>query len=130
MTYPEKILLNKNLYPFDKWRSYYFKENSSESETGLTQYTEENCSKAQAIMDTLLTGLINLGETAAEPEKVELFRIAVESYNELDDEVGYLIETVEREDLCELLDGITLSVGLNPVNYGGGYGIADEWREW
>jgi hypothetical protein len=41
-----------------------------------------------------------------------------------------LIETGEREDLCELIDQITIAAGMDPKNYGDGEGIADEWRNW
>ena len=97
----------------------------------MEQYTPENCDKAQQIMDDLLEGLIRLGESAPEPAKIELFRIAIESLNELNDETGgSLIETVEREELCELFDNICLSAVLNPKDYAGGEGIADVWRDW
>jgi len=52
------------------------------------------------------------------------------SLNELDDKIDGLIETGEREDLCELIDQITIAAGLNPENYADGEGLADEWREW
>lgn len=47
--------------------------------------------------------------------------------NDADDS---LIETGEREDLCELIDQITIASGLNPQDYVKGKRIADVWREW
>ncbi|MDX6181870.1 hypothetical protein SGQ44_04980 [Flavobacterium sp. Fl-77] len=41
-----------------------------------------------------------------------------------------IIETGEREDLCELIDQITLASGLKPKDYAKGEGIADSLREW
>jgi len=41
-----------------------------------------------------------------------------------------IIETGEREDLCELIDKITIAAGLNPEDYAQGDGLADLWREW
>jgi hypothetical protein len=132
MSYSEEILKHKAEYPFDKWRTYFYgDEDDEEEDSGMEQYTPENCDKAQQIMDDLLSGLIQLGEKAPQSAKVELFRTAVESLNELNDETdGSIIETGEREELCELFDNISLSAGLNPKDYGGGEGIASEWRDW
>jgi len=43
---------------------------------------------------------------------------------------GALIETAEREDLCTLLDQIAIAASIDPSKYGGGEGIATEWRDW
>jgi len=129
MSYSEKILNNKTEYPFDKWRTYFYGDEEDE-DSGMEQYTPENCDRARQIMDDLLEGLIHIGESAPEPAKVELFKVAVESLNKLNDKVGGLIETVEREELCDLFENICLSCGLTPEDYARGEGIADEWREW
>ena len=130
MNYSEKILKHKVEYPFDKWRTYFY-GNEEEEDGGMEQYTPEICDNAQQIMDNLLERLIRLGEKAPEPAKVGLFKVAVESLNELNDETGgSLIETGEREELCELFDNISVSAGLNPNDYADGAGIADEWRDW
>ncbi|RXK86785.1 hypothetical protein [Filimonas effusa] len=122
MAYKEQLEAIKNYYPFENWRDSY--------DDGLEQYTPENCNKAQDIFDTLIASLIELGEDAEENNKVELFKTAILSLNELNEEVEDLIETGEREDLCELIDRITVAAGLNPANYADGAGVADEWREW
>ncbi|KAA2239540.1 hypothetical protein F0L74_25405 [Chitinophaga agrisoli] len=122
MTYKEQLDATKQYYPFDKWRDGY--------DNGLEQYTAENCNKTKAVFDTLIEKLGALGADAKESDKVELFRTAVLSLNALNDEIGGLIETGEREDLCALIDQITIAAGMNPKDYAGGEGIADEWREW
>ncbi len=114
--------MTKKYYPFRNWRESY--------NDGLEQYTEENCNKAQAIFETLIAKLIELGQDANEKDKVELFKTAVLSLNKLNDEIEGLIETGEREDLCELIDQITIAAEMNPKNYADGEGIADEWRDW
>jgi len=121
MIYQEKLESTKKFYPFDNWR-----ESFSE---GLEQYTQENCNKAQAIFDTLIAKLI-AAEGANENDKVELFKTSVLSLNKLNDEIEGLIETGEREDLCELIDQITIAAELNPNNYADGEGLADKWRDW
>ncbi len=125
MSYESNLLGAKTNYPFDRWR---------EGEAhGLDQYTEENCNAARAIFDKLIAQLINLGESASEENKMAQFKIAVESLNELNDEAeggGALIETSERDDLCDLIYVITEKCGIDPKKYGGGEGPASEWRDW
>ena len=86
--------------------------------------------KAQTILDRLIENLIKIGPQASESEKVNQFKVAVESLNKLNDEIGDLIETGEREELCELFDQIAEAAGFDSKKYGGGEGIADEWRNW
>ncbi len=123
LTLSEKLNKTKELYPFEKWREAFF-------EYEMEQYTEENCNAAKTIFDNLIDKLIALGENGNETEKIALFEIAVLSLNELENKNEGLIETGEREDLCELIDQITIACGLNPRNYADGEGLADLWREW
>ncbi|MEP3476676.1 MAG: hypothetical protein ABJN57_10685 [Hyphomicrobiales bacterium] len=123
MSYSEKLEASRTHYPFNGWRDNF--------KHGLEQYTEENCNKAQAILDSLISNLISLGEDAEEAQKVEKFKIAVLSLNELNDATdGSLIETGEREDLCELFDQIAKAAGIESSKYGAGEGIASQWRDW
>lgn len=122
MPYTEQLLATKSHYPFQKWQANF---------PNMEQYTQENCMAAQEILDDLIDGLIQLGEDAPETQKVEQFRISVEALNELNEELDHvLIETGEREELCDLLDAITVAANLNPGDYADGEGIADEWRDW
>ncbi len=123
LSYPEKLNKTKELYPFKNWREAYF-------EYEMEQYTEENCNTAKKIFDDLINGLINLGENASEKNKIILFEKAIKDLNSLSNKDESIIETGEREDLCELIDQITLASGLDPNNYANGKGIADLWREW
>lgn len=122
ISYQDKLLAAKQFYPFDRWSESY--------DDGLTQYTKENCNKTQKVFDDLIASLIDLGENAGEEQKKELFRIAILKTNQLNDEIEGLIETGEREDLCELTNIITTASGLDPQKYGDGEGLATEWREW
>jgi hypothetical protein len=74
-------------------------------------------------------GLFDVGEAAPEAKKVTLFKVAVEALNDLNDETG-MMETGEREDLCELLNLIATACGIDPGKYGNGEGLATEWRDW
>lgn len=123
LSYIEELIATKQYYPFSKWRQNYTKY-------GMLQYTEDNCTAAKNIFDTLLEKLIKTGENGSAQKKEKYFEIAILALNELNDLEQSLIETGEREDLCELIDKITLAAGLNPQNYADGAGIADQWREW
>lgn len=120
--YRNKLLATKAFYPFDRWRQNY--------NEGLPQYTAENCNKIKKVFDDLITSIIEKGANASEEQKKQLFKTAILKTNQLNEEIDGLIETGEREDLCELTDKITLACGLNPDKYGEGEGLASEWREW
>jgi len=120
--YQKKLSATKEFYPFDRWRESY--------NDGLTQYTKENCEKIKKVFDDLINSLAELGKNGSEEQKKELFKIAIIKTNKLNDEIEDLIETGEREDLCELTNKITIACGLDPNKYGDGEGLASEWREW
>lgn len=121
MTYEETLNQTKSSYPFDRWRKSF--------ESGLEMYTPENCDRMQKVFDDLIEALIVKGETGTETEKIKLFKTAIEATNELDEETG-MVETGEREDLCDLTNVITVAAGLRSENYGNGEGLASEWRDW
>ena len=123
LSYPDRLNKTKALYPFTKWRQNF-------TEYGMEQYTEENCNTAKSIFDNLIEKLIKLGENGDKKEKEKCFEVAVNSLNKLNEKDEGIIETGEREDLCELIDQITIASGLNPKEYAEGEGIADLWREW
>lgn len=120
--YKNKLLATKAFYPFERWRQNY--------NEGLTQYTTENCNKIKKVFDDLITSLVEIGGNAGEEQKKQLFKLAILNTNQLNEEIDGLIETGEREDLCELTDKITIACGLDPHKYGAGEGLASEWREW
>lgn len=109
-------------YPFDQWEASF--------DDGLDQYTADNCAKVQAVFDQLLVQLSALGPDADATDQLAAFEQAVEALNDLNDEIDGLIETGEREELCELFNAISVAVGLEPRDYGDGEGVAIQWREW
>lgn len=122
MSYSEKLQDCRNEYPFKYWLEDY--------QEGIGRYSEEHCANTQSIFDGLIESLINLGKDASEPHKVELFESAVRRLNLVREAHPELIETMEREEFCDLFDAIALAAELKPESYGGGEGIATEWREW
>jgi hypothetical protein len=117
--YAKKLSETKKTYPFTRWR-----------ESGLDQYTEEACASFATVFDHLIQSLVTLGEQAPEEKKLSAFKEAVEALNGLNAEDESLIETGEREDLCELCNVVAAAAGLNPEDYGDGEGPASEWRDW
>ncbi len=122
ITYEEKLQSCKAGYPFAQWREAF--------DQGFEQYTEENCGRFKVVFDRLISDLTRLGEQSPSTDKVEAFKKAILALNNINAEDSSLIETGEREDLCALVDQITIACGLNPKDFGGGEGIASEWREW
>jgi hypothetical protein len=120
-SYVDRLNRWRNNLPFSEW--------TTKLEHGLEQYTQANCDRAERILHDLVDGLIERGEAAPEAKKVSLFKTAVEALNVLDAETG-MIETGEREELCELFNLIAADCGIDPSNYGDGEGPASEWRDW
>ena len=117
--YLGRLTESKSAYPFAQW-----------ARSGLDQYTDEACASFVAIFDQLIEKLWALGEHASEPEKLAIFQEAIEALNALNAEDESLIETGEREELCELCNLIATAAGIDPRKYGHGEGPASEWREW
>ncbi|MEK6669377.1 MAG: hypothetical protein AABZ19_11185 [Pseudomonadota bacterium] len=109
----------KAAYPFQRWQN-----------SGLDQYTPQACAAFASIFDELISELAQHGLDAAEPIKLAAIEKAVVALNALNEADDSLIETGEREDLCELINAITVTAGLDPSAYGGGEGPASEWRDW
>ncbi|MDX1411642.1 MAG: hypothetical protein R3351_05760 [Nitrospirales bacterium] len=122
MNYSSRLRRCAREYPFDFWFENY--------QEGIGLYSESHCRHLRGIFDDLIEDLILLGEEAEEKCKLDEFEVAVRRLNEVRKMNPALIETMEREEFCELFDVIALSSGINPKDYGGGEGVASEWREW
>lgn len=105
----------KQKFPFDNWRAYW-REPDEQAE----------CDAVEQAFDELLADLIELGPNATEAQKIACFQKAIETTNDH----AEVIETTEREDLCELTNDTTVACGLDPDAYGDGEGLASEWRDW
>ena len=122
-SYQDKLGAARNTHLLIDWQK--------KAEHGLEQYTKENCAEAQKIIGDLIAGLVAIGEVADEKTKLKQFEEAVVALNTFNDKTdGCFIETGERKDLCPLMDRIAGAAGLDPKKYGGGEGVASEWRDW
>lgn len=119
--YADKFIPSKQSYPFDRWAS---------DRPQLPQYTLLACAAFTAIFDQLIIELATMGEAASEAAKLQAFEKAVHETNRLYEADFSLIETGEREELCELFNQIARAAGLNPADYADGEGPASLWRDW
>ncbi len=55
---------------------------------------------------------------------LEILRQCVEAFNDLDAVHGW-IETIEREDLCAMIDELATLAGIEDAD-----DVAGEWRDW
>jgi hypothetical protein len=65
----------------------------------------------KAVRD-LIDALIALGPDAGEPAKLDVFRRCVKRFNDLDEDEQF-IDTIEREDIGDVLDELAGLVGLD-----------------
>lgn len=93
---------------------------------GDVGYTRSDIKKCEQILQRFMKRLGNLGASAKEMAILDCVKQAVLDLNALNDSVnGCLIETDQREDLCEYLLLAAKSAGLNQQG-----DITEEWREW
>jgi len=99
-------------YPFDRWESL-------------------NLYQLQVIAEKLISDLIKIGLKGKEIEKLNIFKNAIISLNEMNEEHNYdIIQSEESKDLITLINILTTKCGLIPKKYGNGLGIAYEWKDW
>ena len=117
--YSNRLAGAKVSYQFLKW-----------TEWGIEQHTDDAINLFASVFDNLIEQLATAGEQAPETDKLAAFRQAVQTLNRLVEKDKVLIETDEREDLCELFNVIAIAARIDPRKYGDGDGPASEWRDW
>jgi hypothetical protein len=103
--------------------------------TGMTEYmteaddagyTDTDIKKCDEILLAFTDSLQKLDTSAADPEILKPVRQVVLSLNALNESVGGgLIETDQREDLCEYILFAAKQSGLKQEG-----DVTEEWREW
>jgi hypothetical protein len=81
--------------------------------------------KCRAILRSAIDELIALGPRPKRAAAMKVLRACTEALNELDEAEGHFIETIEREDLCDAIDRLAMSVGIETKE-----SVADRWRDW
>jgi hypothetical protein len=111
----------KKMYPFESESSWLI-------EGGPPQYTKKNCARVSRIYDRLVAKLISLGKDASDEAKIKAFRKAVEELNRLNKTTN-LIESMERDQMCDLLGWIAGAAGLSHSSFPTEEGAAGG-RDW
>ena len=94
-----------------------------EFDAGYTQKHVDACSK---IIDDYFVALSAITEPKGEKEITAAVKSAVVKLNKLNDKSdGNLLETDQREELCELILSAAKQAGLESNE-----DITEEWREW
>ena len=89
-------------------------------------YNTEDIESCKEILYTYLDSLYVL-ENPTDDEIMKQVEIVILALNDLNEKTDYaLIETGEREAICELIQESAIACGLN--NYEDD--ITEEWREW
>lgn len=89
-------------------------------------YTEADVRKCDKILQEYVENLQKFGTTATEPQLLECIKKAVLALNKLNEDAGGgLIETDQREDLCEYILFAAKQSGLQSDG-----DVTEEWREW
>ena len=78
----------------------------------------------------MIADLKVLPNEATVKDKVYLFKYSVLANNTMDARINDLIETGQLEDLCELMDQISITIRLKPEEFDNWEGIVSELREW
>ncbi|UXI69784.1 hypothetical protein [Tahibacter amnicola] len=99
--------------------------NYQESVNGPSSSMVRYVGKCDVLLETFLQRLVEAkGDTPAIMAAAETAVLAINALNDRAD--GGLIETGEREDLCELIDQACAWAGLD-IGEGD---VAGNWREW
>ena len=93
---------------------------------GEDYYTKADIKKCDKILEQFMTRLGKLGDSATDAAILDCVKQAVLDLNTLNSSVdGSLIETDQREDLCEYILFAAKQSGLKQDG-----DVTEEWREW
>lgn len=120
--YAEGLNHCRRHYPFSLWLANF--------QEGGGYYSRYYTDMVQGIFDGLIQSLVYLGEKAITADKIALFEVSVRHLNLIKRGLPELINALEREEFCELLDDIARASGIDPQRFGQGRGIAYEWMRW
>ena len=97
-------------------------ENEPESECG---YTQADISQCASIIDAYLADIAANTEAGDDQLRLAIQQVVLQ-LNDLNDSCdGWLIETDEREDLCQILLVAAQECGLTTTE-----DVTEEWRDW
>ncbi len=110
----DKLRANK---PTKRWR-----ESMGD---GDANFTKAALRDADAALNAFLTALAKLGAKPAADDALPLVKQVVERFNAINEGHGPVVETSEREELCEFFNEALRAVGIEFD-----HDVTEEWREW
>jgi hypothetical protein len=96
-------------------------------EYGDVLFTPERLDLCDKIIDKYLNELLLIQGNPDQEKIMKFVEEIVISFNQLNEENDYFIETMEREELAEFIDKVAQLAGLEVEE---GQDITEEWREW
>lgn len=96
-------------------------------EHGDELFTEDRLLMSDKALDNFLNQLIVVQETKHPEHIMKAVEEVVVTFNEMNEENGYFIETMEREELADFIDKAARLAGLDIED---DEDITEEWREW
>ncbi|MFE5319284.1 hypothetical protein ACFQ88_11315 [Paenibacillus sp. NPDC056579] len=111
-------LLNEK--PTKQWRERML-------EYGDDLFTPERLALCDKVIDKYINELILIQGDLDQEKIMKFVEELVISFNDLNEENEYFIETMEREELAEFIDKAAKLAGLEVK---AGQDITEEWREW
>ncbi|OKP97374.1 hypothetical protein [Paenibacillus sp. P46E] len=101
--------------------------NERMTEDGDELFTKERLLMSDKVLDKFLNQLILVQETKHPESIMKAVEEAVVTFNEMNEDNGYFIETMEREELADFIDKAARLAGLEIEE---DQDITEEWREW
>lgn len=96
------------------------------TEAEIEDYTAEDVARCEAFLREYLTALDELDEPDDDAIMARVEQVVL-ALNELNEELDYaMIETVERENICELIQNAAVDAGLQEIPDD----ITEQWRDW
>lgn len=93
-------------------------------EEGDDMFSEEAIAASENALQQYVSSLMSLKNPTEKAILKKVKEVVIE-FNRLNEEFDYFIETLEREELYEYIDGKAREAGLEPDD-----DITEEWREW
>lgn len=119
---PSKLLNTKERV-LEGMLSYMERE---EGEDEFDEYSKEHINRCASILDKYLSSVLDPSIHGKSDGIMEAVKRVVLELNDLNEQCGHsLIETDQREDICELIIDAASLAGLD-----GNDDITEEWREW
>lgn len=97
-----------------------------EGEDDFDDYSKEDVDKCASILDRYLSSVLDPSMRGNRDGIMAAVKATVLELNDLNEECEHsLIETDQREDICELIINAASLAGLDGIS-----DVTEEWREW